>query len=1037
MDNNTAYHFFSWTREGLSVFLQNPDAKHRGQLIVRPVVMTKAVGSSNGVEQPQEALPNIQLYGPADILGFDPRIISRCTPQPDAGTFEPNYFPAIEFSDPDFAWRYTPFAPKDDNLQPWITLIVLAVESWDKPIDQEFKEMPAKGEALPRAIQVKVGNLPDLRYVKFWTHVQVTDSAPSGIEKEKIKEKGVCRILCPRRLSRRTRYAAFVVPTFKIGLKAGLGEDFTLVNSADPAWDFEKEKTNDIQIPYYYKWEFITGETGDFEYLVDLLEPRELTDLGTRPVDCSRPGFGIRGIERHEAQVPDGEQHCLGLEGALRSNDTKFTPWGFDRAEEDKLVAEPFQSDLAELLPKGDEYLVMVNFSPKSGLAATTVRFRETQVPTQLEVLVPVNLPGSVTLYYRKKGEADYSAVAVPITPDKKQRQCVINNLEIGNAYEFYLGIAIGGIVSLPGLSKLYASDEQIFTYPIIPTIVPPTYGQWHAGRNNTDKPFITIKETSGVSQMNQVKGRLLSEGEPVAGATIRLRNTTLACITKVDGTFTLSLNKAYQKVELEVDKPFKGLQVNIINNKKTVDICLNTQNWYAEINLDPRHRIAAGLGAEVIRKEQEPLMASAWEQLDKQNGQYLETSALKRNGQNGVEVSLKYLNRLQLLLNENRSRPTLMLLNAQIEPYEGVDPAVQRILRRYRPFKRDIQNYSTNLSAVLGKPGIVPVVGDNDGAAISLPDPSKFIKKWVGEQMGIIEGKNELVTLSASEAAEDALKEIMWAPSFDRAMYEPLRDLGQEFLLPGLEKIPPNTVGLLSVNRRFLEAYMCGLNHEFGKELLWRGFPTDQRGTYFQKFWDYNPESQNRTDINIITKWGEQLLGKNGIKGSDAEPLVLVIRGDLLQRYPNARIYLANYSKKDGITDELEHELYATLPPDITFLGFDSTKAEDLDYFIFEEHICEPRFGLDETGPDYIKEWPTLAWSYFEKTINFKKMLDDSKYLKNMRPQLLEEKMEGYTWNRNGASQAWITQQRPVKLVVPKTRMMLNVTSYNREHRE
>ena len=42
-----------------------------------------------------------------------------------------------------------------------------------------------------------------------------------------------------------------------------------------------------------------------------------------------------------------------------------------------------------------------------------------------------------------------------------------------------------------------------------------------------------------------------------------------------------------------------------------------------------------------------------------------------------------------------------------------------------------------------------------------------------------------------------------------------------------------------LQTNRRFVEAYMVGLNVEMGRELLWRGFPTDQRGTCFAQFWD------------------------------------------------------------------------------------------------------------------------------------------------------------------------------------------------------
>jgi hypothetical protein len=36
---------------------------------------------------------------------------------------------------------------------------------------------------------------------------------------------------------------------------------------------------------------------------------------------------------------------------------------------------------------------------------------------------------------------------------------------------------------------------------------------------------------------------------------------------------------------------------------------------WFGEVNLDPTHRSAAGLGSEVVRRNQEALMASAWQQ--------------------------------------------------------------------------------------------------------------------------------------------------------------------------------------------------------------------------------------------------------------------------------------------------------------------------------------------------------------------------------------------------------------------------------------
>ena len=78
----------------------------------------------------------------------------------------------------------------------------------------------------------------------------------------------------------------------------------------------------------------------------------------------------------------------------------------------------------------------------------------------------------------------------------------------------------------------------------------------------------------------------------------------------------------------------------------------------------------------------------------------------------------------------------------------------------------------------------------------------------------------------------------VMMAPSFPQPMYEALKEKSQDLLLPGLDKVLPDTVLGLRTNRAFVEAYMIGLNVEMARELLWRGFPTDQRGTYFRNFW-------------------------------------------------------------------------------------------------------------------------------------------------------------------------------------------------------
>ena len=82
-------------------------------------------------------------------------------------------------------------------------------------------------------------------------------------------------------------------------------------------------------------------------------------------------------------------------------------------------------------------------------------------------------------------------------------------------------------------------------------------------------------------------------------------------------------------------------------------------------------------------------------------------------------------------------------------------------------------------------------------------------------------------------------VRPIMAAPVFEVPMYERLDAYNRDWLVPGLGKIPkPDFVTLLETNPKFTEAFLAGLSYEMGRELLWRGYPTDQRGTYFRRFW-------------------------------------------------------------------------------------------------------------------------------------------------------------------------------------------------------
>src|SRR5207244_11945490 len=104
-------------------------------------------------------------------------------------------------------------------------------------------------------------------------------------------------------------------------------------------------------------------------------------------------------------------------------------------------------------------------------------------------------------------------------------------------------------------------------------------------------------------------------------------------------------------------------------------------------------------------------------------------------------------------------------------------------------------------------------------------------------------------------------------------------------------------------------------------------GFPTDQRGTSFDRFWDTRGASAPRPDIEPIHRWDTRALGDpNGAPAR--EQFVMLMRSSLLRRYPNALIYatkaiVANDTRTPSLvaTDEVQPSFRGSMQPDLSFL--------------------------------------------------------------------------------------------------------------------
>jgi hypothetical protein len=519
---------------------------------------------------------------------------------------------------------------------------------------------------------------------------------------------------------------------------------------------------------------------------------------------------------------------------------------------------------------------------------------------------------------------------------------------------------------------------------------------------------------------------------------------------------------------------------------QQTVPAGNGTPHWFRELNLDPRHRVAAGLGTLVVRYEQEQLMASAWDQLAKQeqDNQRLKRAQLAEAvGDALLQKHVAPLGAAQLLqvtgpahgaIERIAARGALTIQPSRL-PFGNpvLSAAFRRLSRSHGPLARHLDSIrshslSVHATAALAAQGM--------GSATAVAAPALTRRQLLAQPMGDLQAMTthvlthldpKVAVLAAVRQAVPAAEStdlIRFAPEFPQPMYELVRDYFPGMLLPGMEHVPPNTIALLETNQAFIEAYMVGVNHEMSRELLWRGYPTDQRGTYFRQFWDVRGSRQaldqgqreRLKDITAITTWTDNShLGEHTGRGTADGQMVLLIRGDLLRRYPRAMVYAVEAVwSSDGTRRELgTTELYpmfrATQAPDITMLGFlltaQQVRGADAPppssstpplaeqqfraanassnvghpgwFFVLQEQPTEPRFGMDvaTTYGDTPATWRDLSWGHLAPN---EEALKQIVYvpIDGLLKDIVRDQIP---WGKNAAHMASITRQRPFRVAI------------------
>jgi hypothetical protein len=936
------YHFLSWARRGIGASIKGKDGG--GALPSRAVLDVQLALTVDNAPAPTQPPPNnVQLFGPGDVIGIDPRHIIRTEPRNLTVNFEPNYLCGIEFDTPDMPWLFTPAEPNGDKLRPWLALIALKADEFNLP--------SVAPNPLACVDVLKISALQSLDDSWNWAHTQVSGDASLTDSMASAPGNVISRLLCPRRLDPETHYTVFLVPAFEIGRQVGLGQDVSAVTTTNVAWT--SATAVPLRLPFYYTFEFNTSDQGDFESLVRALTPTVLpAGVGQRLMDVSQPAADFPS-----AGTP------LELEGALHSVLTVPTPW----SDPDKTN---FQTKLQEFINQPLAVTLDVN-NPGPDPVITAPIYGRWHAAVQSVDRTAAGWVNDLNLDPRNRSAAGMGTQVV----QKERTQLMASAWQQVDGVRKANEVLHQAQLARSVLQQIYRHQLVIAQPETVLTLTAPLHAKLLASP-------ITILAKIRASRLPErmVSGTFRRATRPRRRlGTSPVKRTSL--ITRVNSGEVPVVPPA---------KPPGGLvSIEQVSSTATPP----EQQWLAKnwrwvlilfIVLAAIAVIvaaaAAGVAAAVVAIVAVVAAGVAlWKKIQDALHQKQEAADLTMAGFTPQAAS------------QAAPNAAFAVVAPGVSP--GASSATGADSVQATAFRSAAEDLFTAFQDFPAEPAPAPALdfAELKTTLMTRLDPVTTVAR---RMQYFINYSSRL-----SWQAPDLLEPIMAAPDFPQPMYAPLRDLSAEYVLPGVELIKPDTVGLLLANHGFIEGYMVGLNYEMARQLLWNDYPTDQRGSYFRQFWDvsaYVPQAGDPTDpvkltellkdIPLIHTWPKPVPLGDHPNRTDVplNNVVLLVRGELFKRYPNAVVYAGKATmgpKGTRILDETDERypiFRGVLPTDITFLGFNldlddarggTASSPEGFFFIFQQQPSEPRFGLEPKEDPLatpVTHWADLAWTNF-----------------------------------------------------------------------
>jgi hypothetical protein len=967
-----SYTFLPWVRGGVGAVVNSPAGALRATIDV--AVPVQADG------QPDlQATKTIQVRGPGDVLGIDERQITRRYPLAEAVNVEDTFLAHVEFDRPVVPWLFSPMAAVGDKLTPWVALVVLAQGRYTI-------EPGSKGR--PGQVQTFLGELQPSDDAWAWAHVQLVGPASSGPTVDdrltpSYSAANLSRLLCPRHLDAETQYLACVVPTYNAGVARALGKPPPA--ALGMAWTRAGDGSDvdaPITLPIYSSWRFSTGADGDFGSLALKLHGMPAPwQLGRRLTEMSRPGGGL----------PDLGNADPGRLQTIRA--AVYSP----------NLPDPNSDDLTEI----------------AAVSAETAQWP----PTETEALrTELNRPDE---FAGQTAAAD-SPIPRPIVGPEIYDRFQASARRVADQADWFgelnlqpqhrVAAGLGTRVVQMDQEKLMQSAwAQVGDVDAANRALRWAQLARFVGTSSYTRHVSTLTFGDLLSATRRVQTRILAQPELTVAADVGASNLADAAVTS---TFR------------RINRPFGGLTAYVEADPEAharlvanADTARDMQRPYVELDgigavcdlvagaLDAE-RVAPALGGDPTAIAAALDVASqALQQPAGTDDAPEQVSAEPQPGDFAARMAKDLLERLLRGSKLARGEQTVWAVAAaslarasQVLP-EIADAAKQVAAEIAESHKIELPPPSDEYMQLLRTvsdvdPGTIsetyrqigddlvgidwPLTPDRPGLTVQhspllqLADPAVNLTARMKARI-------RLPSWIRPDWFDDLLlNPVMAAPVFTRPMYQALDDYSRDWLLPGLNKFAqPDIVTVLQSNPAFVEGFLCGLSHEMGRELLWRGYPTDQRGTYFRRFW--NPAKDDLAQD--IARFSSTDLGTHLDPALNG--VVLFVRGELIRRYPNAFV-LAMYAGgvdargvpifEDPVAqpDSLAPiSFHGPLPPDMVLVGFELTVAQIKAapgngvgwWFVIAEHPTAPRFGLEENSTVPTTSRDRLGWDFGQIT--------------------------------------------------------------------